>query len=372
MATLKRKLISNLRNIQSGTKVKDRIVVFDSDDWGSNRIASKEDLDALIKSGLLSSDPCVYDRCDTIARKDDLSSLFEVLSKYRDRDGNHAVVSAFFNPVNPDFQKIKESGYQEYYYETFLDTLEKTGEKEEVYNLWKQGIENKVIFPEYHGREHLTVPLWMKYLQKGDKRLLKAFEYHFCTINVAGVQDVASGFRPTLYFEDYEQKKWLEQSLSDGVDIMKQIFGFIPITFAPSNGVSHPDFDRILSANGFTGLHNPHRFEPDGLGSGVNVNCEKINKFGQIHYNRNCVFEPVQHSYDTVDFCLAQIQAAFNWHKAAIISTHRVNYMGGIDPNNRSKGLSELNRLLSSIVKKWSDVRFLTTDEYIRLIKHEQ
>lgn len=369
MVTIKRKIISNIRNIQFGERVNDKIIIIDSDDWGSNRIASKDSLNALIKSGVLSANACVYDKCDTIARKDDLSALFDILSKYKDCKGRSAVISAFFNPVNPDFERIRKDRFEKYYYETFLETLDKTGERDEVYSLWKEGIRLKLIYPEYHGREHLTTPMWMKYLQQGDERVLKAFEYHFYAIDIEGVFSKASGFRPTLFFENNEQKEWLKQSLSDGLDIMQSIFGYKPLSFAPSNGVSHPDFDEVLFSNGVIGLHNPHRFEPNGFGGGKTVSYKKENNRGQIYYNRNCVFEPVHSSYDTVDFCMAQIQAAFNWHKAAIISSHRVNYMGGIDPKNRDKGLFELNRLLSSIVSKWPDARFLTTDEYINIIK---
>lgn len=372
MATLKRKLISNVRNILNGQCVKDRIVIIDSDDWGSNRIASKASFDSLVKVGLLSSNTCVYDKCDTIARKDDLSSLYEVLLRYRGKDGQPAVISAFFTPANPDFKRIKENDFQKYYYETFLDILDKTGEKEKVYCLWKQGINEKVIHPEYHGREHVTVPLWMKCLQTGNKRIREAFDNEFCSIPFEGVSGVAKGFRPTLFFENNEQKEWLKQSLAEGIDILKTIFGIAPITFAPSNGVSHPDFDQILYQKGVIGIHNPHRFVPDGFGGGSKASCKSPNTLGQTYYTRNCVFEPVQVSFDAVDFCMAQIQGAFNWHKAAIISSHRVNYMGGIDHQNREKGLRELNRLLSSIIKKWPDVCFMTTDDYIKLIREKK
>lgn len=370
MATLKRKLISNLRNIQYGAKVKDRIVVIESDDWGSNRIASKKDFDALVKAGIINKDCGAFERCDSIAQSDDLNSLFEVLSKYKDASGKNAVISAFVNPVNPNFDKIKDCGYAEYHYETFFDTLDKSGEKEKVESLWKGGIENHLLFPEYHGREHLSTPLWLEQLQKGNERVLKAFDNHFFAVQTDKIPKEASQFRPTLYFSNNEQKEWLKTALNDGLDVMKSIFGFTPIAFAPSNGVSHPDFDKVLFDRGIVGLHNPHRFEPDGNGGGHVADCGSANLLGQTYYNRNCVFEPVQCSYDTVDFCMAQIKGAFNWHKAAIISSHRVNYMGSIEPANRARGLKELDRLLSSIMKKWPDVKFMTTDEYIRLIRN--
>lgn len=372
MATLKRKIISNIRNIQSGVKVPNRIIVIESDDWGSNRIASKECFDGLVTSGILKKDCEVYDRCDSIAHSEDLSCIYEVISKYTGKDGKSAVITAFVNPVNPDFERIKDSGYNEYFYETFFETLAKEGEGENVKSAWIEGISNHLIYPEYHGREHLTVPLWMEQLQKGNKTVLNAFEYRYFAVPTNAISTKAAQFRPTLYFDNINQKEWLKQSLSDGVDILKKIFGFAPIVFAPSNGVSHPDFDKVLFDKGIIGLHNPNRYEPDGNGGITVAKYGRVNQIGQTYYHRNCVFEPVQCSYDTVDFCMAQIQAAFNWHKAAIISSHRVNYLGKINPSNRSRGLSELNRLLASIVKKWPDVIFMTSDEYIRLIRRNK
>ena len=250
-----------------------------------------------------------------------------------------------------------------------MDTLAKTGEKEQVFNKWKEGITNHLIFPEYHGREHLTVPLWMEALKNDDSVVKKAFEHHFYSVNTSCIPDKASAFRPTLYFSDNKQKEWLKESLSDGLNIIQSIFGFMPISFAPSNGISHPEFDEVLFKKGVAAIHNSKRFEPNGKGSGNYSKYGKVNSLGQTFYNRNCIFEPVQVSYDAVDFCMAQIQGAFLGHKAAIISTHRVNYMGTIDPKNRDCGLTNLTKLLKSVVSKWPDVHFMTTDEYVSLIR---
>ena len=54
---------------------------------------------------------------------------------------------------------------------------------------------------------------------------------------------------------------------------------------------------------------------------------------------------------------------AYYWNKPAIISTHRLNYVGYINPSNRDKNLKLLDHLLSSILKKWPDVEFMTSVE---------
>ena len=53
---------------------------------------------------------------------------------------------------------------------------------------------------------------------------------------------------------------------------------------------------------------------------------------------RNCSFEPKEHS-DTVSRTLKQVELAFYYNRPAIISTHRINFCGGLDINNRDKNL---------------------------------
>ena len=79
---------------------------------------------------------------------------------------------------------------------------------------------------------------------------------------------------------------------------------------------------------------------------------------------RNIVFEPTENrGVDWVSFTMKQIERAFRWNKPAIISSHRVNFCGHIDPENRAKGLQTLQQLLKEIVKKWPDVEFMAADE---------
>jgi hypothetical protein len=66
---------------------------------------------------------------------------------------------------------------------------------------------------------------------------------------------------------------------------------------------------------------------------------------------------------DWVSFTMKQIEAAFFWGKPAIISSHRVNFCGHIDPKNREKGITYLKNLLKQIQKKWPDVEFVGVDE---------
>jgi hypothetical protein len=84
---------------------------------------------------------------------------------------------------------------------------------------------------------------------------------------------------------------------------------------------------------------------------------------------RNCIFEPTENrGYDPINYAMKEIEAAFNLNKIAIVSSHRVNFCGHIDSNNRKNGLKSLKELLIRIVKKYPDVEFMFAPEAMNLL----
>ena len=84
---------------------------------------------------------------------------------------------------------------------------------------------------------------------------------------------------------------------------------------------------------------------------------------------RNCAFEPSENpTKDWINSCLKEIEISFKWKKPAIISTHRVNYIGFINQKNRDTNVPLLKGLISQILKKWPTVEFMTSDELGKLI----
>ncbi len=96
---------------------------------------------------------------------------------------------------------------------------------------------------------------------------------------------------------------------------------------------------------------------------------------GQRNHNqqryliRNAHFEPtLSNQADPVDRCLQQINRAFLWRKPAIITTHRVNYIGSINDENPDSSLRKLDKLLLGILRHWPDVEFMSSDELGKLM----
>ena len=59
-------------------------------------------------------------------------------------------------------------------------------------------------------------------------------------------------------------------------------------------------------------------------------------------------------------------------NKPAIISSHRINYIGSLVEENRAYNLSRLNNLLKIILEKWPDIEFMTSDQLGDLIISER
>ncbi len=82
-------------------------MLFDSDDWGAAHLKDSATRQQLVRKGL-DLDSSSYHRFDTLESRNDLEGLFEILSRYRDKDGNHPIFT--FNTVmsNPHYEKIKK------------------------------------------------------------------------------------------------------------------------------------------------------------------------------------------------------------------------------------------------------------------------
>lgn len=346
------------------------MIIIECDDWGGIRIPSGEVYGKLLKEGV----PLTRSRYrfDTLECRNDLEMLFDTLDSVRDSKNHAAVITAITNVANPDFGKIKDSGFSVYHYEKFTSTLERYYPGSGVFKLWKQGFDSGVFVPELHGREHLTVQLWMEKLSEGNENLLKAFENGIVSLYIPGLPAPARELRPEFYFTSGNHKKFLEDSIKESVNIFREIFGHNPRVFVPSNGIFHPDFDNIVSECGIRFLYTSHRMPYPVNGGKLkyrNFITGQEGPGGITYYTRNCAFEPTGENYKGIDFTMEQISAAFRWGKPANISTHRANFTGAVDPANRTKGLKELASLLNAIVRKWTDCEFMSSGDAHEIMK---
>jgi hypothetical protein len=354
-----------------GWRTNKKILVIESDDWGSIRMPSNQIREKLInlKIDLGKNNFLKY---DTLADKEDLTLLFDVLSSVKDFQGNNAKFTPFVNLTNPDFEKIKSSGYNKYFFETFIRTQEK------YYGVnflsdWMNGIEKKIFFPEYHGREHFNVPLLMKFL-KTSKDLRTAFDHGVIHIAIPEIKpEKLLSIAPAYYIENEKKIGTYINSLVDGVAIFKNIFKQEPSCFAAPNGIFHPILENELAKTGVKNfVVNRQRVEPDLYGNlkkrSFNFSYGKINNNGHLYYRRNVKFEPVQSSYSFQNV-INEVDAAFTMGKPAVISTHKINFVGGLNKEHRNRSLNEFKKLLESVINKHPDLIFMSSKELCNLIR---
>lgn len=373
-----RSITHNLINIP-GWHTNRRLVVIESDDWGSVRMPSREVYELFLKEGIrVDKDP--YCRYDSLATKDDLEVLFEVLTSVKDRNGRCAVLTADAVVANPDFKRIQEADFQAYFYEPITLTMAKSPDHKHVFDLWKEGMEQSIFHPQFHGREHLNVKKWLKVLREGkDKITRRAFELGTFGLTSQVAPEIQGNYMGAFNSALHEDIKEYEKIIREGLGMFEQLFGYRSRSFIATTYTWSPLIEPCLGENGvdfLQGLVSQHVPSDGGNRFSYKKNNfqGKESAAGLIYLMRNCFFEPshFRDKFDVVDECLSRIKVAFRWGKAAVISSHRLNFIGNIDRSNRGKNIVLFRKLLLEIVKRWPDVEFVTSDELGRMIKDKK
>jgi hypothetical protein len=342
-------------------------VVIESDDWGSIRTPSAEVYRHLSRIGYKPDDD-PYMKYDSLESNDDMTCLFEVLSSVKDAKGDPAVLTANSVVANPDFEAIARSGFTTYHYEPFTTTLDRYPGRSEVYRYWKEGIANKLFVPQYHGREHLHVEQWMKALQKGDKLQKEAFE-----LGMISISSMPSRFRCAfmegLEHFDGDSRELKKEILITGHRLFVEKTGITPLSFIANCYIWDEHVEQVIHELGICTMQGTlYQDMGENKRRRLHYTGEK-NSLGLYYTVRNSFFEPsVDQNFNWVDECLSRIKIAFRWHKPAIISSHRLNFIGSIDVANRDRNLASLRTLLQTIIKTWPDVEFIHSGELAEVI----
>jgi hypothetical protein len=368
------KFMRNVVNIP-GWSTRRRIVVFESDDWGSIRMPSKQDRDELIQLGFdFSNQP--FNLFDSLESNDDLTSLYEELRKHKDSTGRHPVFTAVSIVANPDFEKIESNHFQQYYYESFTETLKRYKNSDRVVNLYKQGINERLFYPVFHGREHLNVQRWMKVLQNGNKAVLTTFQHKLSAVHIGPNNEFLGDFQAAFDLDNPQDVFSMKSVLTEGLDLFENLWGYKSPYFVATNGPFNNSLEQLLADKGVKYILGD-RLQNEPLG---NEQYKKHfhyigmkNKLDQIYLTRNAMFEPSISNNglnkNRIESCLKSIERAFRWGKPATICTHRLNYIGSIDENNRTNNLKLLNSLIKAIIVRWPEVEFMTCVELGDLIR---
>jgi len=368
----KQKIARHILNIP-GWNTKRKIIVFESDDWGSIRIPSRDVLNDLRNFGIpVDDDP--FSKFDSLASSCDLEHLFETLTSVKDIFGHYPVLTANCVTANPDFDAIRKSNYSLYSYELFTETLKRYPEHSNSFNLWNQGMDMKVFYPQYHGREHLNFIQWLGSLNHGSRDFLFAFALGTYAINSES-RSKRNNLLASLDYEELTDKQIIIDALIDGLNLFKRIFDFESVSYTPACYTWNSEIEEILARK------NVKYIKTSKVQNVISPSIKKYkkryhyngkkNRFGQLYLVRNALFEPsLNNRIDWVDSCLNSIDIAFKWNKPAIICSHRLNFIGYINENNRVKNLKLLKQLLGNIMRKWPEVEFINSERLGNIISN--
>lgn len=354
-------------------KTRRKIVVIESDDWGSIRTSNKEALQYLMgKDYNVSNSPYSYDALET---NEDLECLFDLLGRHTGLDGAPTCFTANVLLANPDFKKIKEGNFQKYFFETVEQTAKNNPQSDRLIELWKEGLDKKIFIPQVHAREHVKFWTWLNDLKCSSNEALETFNLNMCGVPYAVSKEQKSYFSP-VYVDD---SNYLKQDFSqkeiidDAFKLFEELFGFkSESTIAPNCGWTSST-EKLWKTNTVKYIQGGYLQEHHNLNTVKYIPhfTGEQSKNGLRYLVRNCTFEPVKSAdpeYWKSTF--KQVDRAFKLNTPAIISTHRVNYSGSIKESNRENSLNQLNFLLEEIVSEYPDVEFLSSVELGNILEY--
>lgn len=353
-------------NQRRGWKTNRKIIVIESDDWGSIRMPNREVYEKCLEQGIY-VDQSHYNKNDSLATKQDFEHLYSILSQYKDKNHNPPIITANTLVANPDFNRIEENQFSKYYYEKFTDTINRYDNCS--FDAWKEGIENKLFFPQLHGREHLNVARWMDSLQSPSKEMLFSFNHHLIGLGPSVTNNKLPSFVQAFDQDRYLKDHSIETILNDAVAIFEKTFGYPSKSFIAPNYIWNEEIEQILASlnvqylqGGTSQIISKHKKRRHYLG--------QKNRFGQLYLTRNVIYEPSSNlNKDWNSLALKQIEKAFKLNKPAIICMHRVNFIGSIFEENRVNNLKLFNNLLRQITRTWPEVEFMNSAQLGDLIE---
>jgi hypothetical protein len=341
------------------------VVIFESDDWGTIRLRDRQAFDAMQSNGLeLSRSP--YNTFDCLERREDLESLIDTLSLYRNRNGEHPSFTLNTVLCNPIFEKIAGTGFEEYHSESLFESYQRYY-GQDLSQIWKDGILRQLIHPQFHAREHLNVYLWMRDLARGLEPTRFAFRHGFFSLRTKTSSPVQRHYVAAFSPDCSDHFEAICCAAKDGLNRFEAAFGFRSKTFIGCNYVWPVELEPILFESGIVHLQTRlKRFAPNFNQRGKRTVMRHFtgqrNPYGQSFGVRNVLFEPyLDPAKDWVTSALRQIEHSFFFKAPAIVCTHRINYCSHINRELPKRALYLLSELLRQITRRWPDIRFLTS-----------
>lgn len=360
-----------LQSLLQGEKTNRKIVVIESDDWGSERIPNNTIREQLKDAGInVESNP--HSKFDTLERLEDLEVLESLLLDIENQYGKKVRITTNFITANPDFSQIATDKFKKYSYEPFCKTYSNRDGNNQVIEKLKSLISDDRIMPQFHGREHINAGLWTDVLQSNNDKFVKAFNLGCYAIDASTKAAHRKNLMAAFEYENKSQEQDIIISLQEGMQIFDATFGFRSSTIIAPRYIWKPKLEESFQAEGIKYIQTSfYQQEPieNGYKNIYHFTGQSSSSSNLRYLVRNAYFEPAyQGNVDWVNATLKNVQLAFRFKTPAIISMHRINFVGGLNAEVRDENIKQFKSLLVKIIKKYPDVEFMTSDKLGNLI----
>ncbi len=378
--------LSRLRVAKPGGKIdwsSRKVIVFESDDWGScfafpslalyhfHRSTLKGNGAEKIREDLPKT---------TLEDPDDMERLFRVLEGHRGGDGRPARFQANYIMANPSPKLV--DGVLAKYEMVSLPDVPEGWPRGNIIEKAKEGMRRGVWHREFHGYAHVNYRRHEADLRAGGDAYPGEFRKEwYCWMKssqpkFSSVQEYYNELGEWSSNLSYGEQL---RDIREGLTIFKSVFGEIPRSAVAPFYVWQGKTERALGKLKFRVIQGKNRqYNVLGMRHKMDALDERIagnlwphamgnfNRKWRIRYlHRNVDFEPGE-SPQAWGRAYGEIRAAWSRGEPAIVSTHRINYVD-LEKQAVEANLEQLERLLASIQRNDPEAVYLTDWEVAQL-----
>jgi hypothetical protein len=342
--------------------IQNKVVVFESDDWGFCHIWDKSKINNLISKGYIKNKKTPYTYF-CLESQEDIDILSKTALKYKDVYNHNFKITANFIVNKPDFDAIKDSGYSDIY---FTDINK---------DIYKGIINNNIFIPQYHGAYHYNINQW-KFFLNNDKYNSRELCDNNIFILLEYNKDLYNGeyAQVTKNSIDFYDQSYIDLLVKDGLEKFHNIFGFKSLSSIAPSYYKNNLVEQAWIKNGIKYIQSDcesHIYKKNG--KTVNKKTKQFDKDDHlISFCRNIIFEPSHSFFSKIDIIPEMIQRInyiSNKGEPLIFCSHSYNYIGGLNQSMRDYSIEKLSDILDIITKE-KNVIFLDSVELGTLIEN--
>lgn len=321
-------------------KFNDQFIIIESDDWGLERALNEDSIKWIEKK--YGKDKLSRWSYDSLETPEDLNDLYFILRKYSPMFEYPPVITSNFITHNIDYSSKDKP--------VFIPLSKGfSNNSDELKKLYKEGIENNLIFPQLHGYSHYNLSDLEKYYYTDEGK--ESFDNAFFTAR-STVRGSFSFLQGEMSSQNNESGK-----IREAADEFKNYFGFYSKSVIPPTYIFDKNLINVLKENKISLMQSSNRLETSDKNR---LRFPYFQKRKGLYWSvRNARLDPHKDYGMFHDQCVISVEKAFESKIPAVIDFHRANFSGTYAPEYKAKTLMELDLLLEKIYQKWPGAKFI-------------